>query len=157
MRVGAPDLHGLLSVRNQPARKVPLQQRSEDIGRTIAPSISFGTKRSTVMSTISVSEQVESALEYTGDVDTYDIYLTGLRTYEFDVKGKADEGGNFFYPKLAIYDGNRTRVAFNDNNDGSTDVHIDYEASSGGWYAVEVTGRAGSSGYYRLTSVLVVP
>jgi hypothetical protein len=108
------------------------------------------------MSTISVSEQVESALEYAGDVDTYDIYLPGLNSYEFDVKGKPDSAGNLFYPKLAIYDGNRTRVALNDNIGGSTDVHVDYEASSGGWYAVEVTGRAGSSGYYRLTSALVV-
>jgi hypothetical protein len=109
------------------------------------------------MSTISISEQVESALEYTGDVDTYDIYLPGLRSYQFDVKGKSDSAGNLFYPQLAIYDGNRTRVAFNDNDGGSTDVHINYEASSGGWYAVEVIGRAGSSGYYSLTSALVVP
>ena len=109
------------------------------------------------MSTISVSEQVESALEFTGDVDTYDIYLPGLRSYEFDVRGKPDSAGNLFYPKLAIYDGNRTRVAFNDNDgSSSTDVHIDYKATSGGWYMVEVAGRAGSSGYYSLTSALVV-
>jgi hypothetical protein len=106
------------------------------------------------MSTISVSEQVESALEYTGDVDEYDIYFPGLKSYEFDVKGKPDGEGNLFYPQLAIYDGNRTRVAF---NAGGSDVHIDYEASSGGWYAVEVSGRAGSSGYYTLTSALVAP
>jgi hypothetical protein len=108
------------------------------------------------MSTISVSEQVDSALEFTGDLDTYDIYLPGLKSYEFDVKGKADSEGNLCYPKLAIYDGNRTRVAFNDNDGGSTDVHIVYKADSGGWYTVEVAGRAGSSGYYRLTSALVV-
>jgi hypothetical protein len=107
------------------------------------------------MSTIAVSEQVESALEYTGDVDTYDIYLPGLRTYEFDVKGKPDSVGNVFCPQLAIYDGNRTQVAFNENAGGGTDVHIDYVACSGGWYAVEVAGRAGSSGYYTLTSALV--
>jgi hypothetical protein len=46
-------------------------------------------------------------------------------------------------------------VAF--NSGGNTDVHIDYEASSGGWYAVEVAGHAGSSGYYTLTSGLVGP
>jgi hypothetical protein len=109
------------------------------------------------MSTIAVSEQVESALEYTGDVDTYDIYLPGLKSYTFDIKGKPDSAGNLFYPQLAVYDGNRTRVAFNDNSLGNTDVHIDYEACSGGWYAVEVTGRAGSSGYYTLTSALVGP
>jgi hypothetical protein len=109
------------------------------------------------MSTIAVSEQVESALEYTGDVDTYDIYLPGLRTYEFDVKGKPDSVGNFFFPQLAVYDGNRTRVAVNDNSGRRPDVHIDYEASSGGWYAVEVTGHDGSSGYYTLTSALVGP
>jgi hypothetical protein len=108
------------------------------------------------MSTISVSEQIDSALEYTGDVDSYDIYLPGMHAYTFIIKGLADSGDNFLYPKLAIYDGNRTRVAFNENDDDVTDVHVDYKADSGGWYAVEVAGRAGSSGYYRLTSALVV-
>jgi hypothetical protein len=108
-------------------------------------------------STISVSEQVESALEYTGDVDEYDIYLTGAKSYEFDVKGKADKDGNWLYPMLTIYDGNRTRVAFHDNSRACTHVHIDYLASSGGWYAVEVSGHDRSSGYYTLTSALVGP
>jgi hypothetical protein len=107
------------------------------------------------MSTIAVSEEVDSALEFTGDVDTYDIFLPGLKSYEFDVKGLPDSAMNFCIPTLAIYDGNRTRVAFNQNDCESTDVHIDYKADSGGWYMVEVAGRNGSSGYYRLTSAMV--
>ena len=107
------------------------------------------------MSTIELSKQVDSTIEYTGDVDRYDIYLPGVRSYVFDVKGQPDSGGNSFYPRLAVYDGNTTRVAFDNNEGCSTDVHIAYTATSGGWYTVEVagreeTGQASSSGKYSL-------
>jgi hypothetical protein len=46
-------------------------------------------------------------------------------------------------------------VANNNNDDGNADVHINYTATSGGWYTVEVLGReltggASSSGNYSL-------
>ena len=49
------------------------------------------------MSTIKVGEQVDSEIEYISDVDRYDVYLPGIKTYNFDVKGKPDGGGNWFY------------------------------------------------------------
>ena len=107
------------------------------------------------MSTIEVSKQIDSAIEYTGDVDRYDVYLPGIKSYIFDVKGKPDSGGNLFYPRLAVYDGNTTRVAVDNNESRSTDVHIAYTATSGGYYTVEVagreeTGQESSSGNYSL-------
>src|SRR4051794_39933183 len=104
---------------------------------------------------ISVSDPVESTIDYPGDVDTYDIYLPGVKSYGFDLTATGDGPGGSFYPTLAIYDGNRTRVAFDDNSGDSADVHIDYEAESGGYYTLEVAGRDGTTGSYRLTSAEV--
>jgi hypothetical protein len=107
-------------------------------------------------STIVVSEQVDSALEFTGDVDKYDIFLAGGKSYEFHVKGLPDSAGIVCHPELAIYAGPyTTRLAFNDNDKDDPEVHVCYTATSGGWYAVEVAGHNGSSGYYRLTSAMV--
>jgi hypothetical protein len=107
------------------------------------------------MSTIEVGKQVESALEYISDVDRYDVYLPGLKTYHFDVKGKVDGEGNWLYPRLAVFGGNTSEVASEKNEDRNTDVRITYKATSGGFYTVEVggreeTGQPSSSGGYSL-------
>jgi hypothetical protein len=78
-----------------------------------------------------------------------------VKYYEFDLKATGDGPAGPFYPTLALYDGNRTRVAFNDNGGSSADVHVDYKAESGGYYTLEVAGRDGTTGSYRLTSAEV--
>src|SRR3712207_4473426 len=87
---------------------------------------------------------------------SHDVYLSGIKSYLFDVEGKPDSGGNLFYPRLAVYDGNTTRVAFDNNESRSTDAHIAYTATTGGWSTGEVagreeTGQASSSGKYSLS------
>ena len=94
---------------------------------------------------VPVDSWIDDALQFTGDVDSYEVYLTGWVDYDFDVVGR-----DGFDPMLTLYDGNRTLQDSNDDSGGTNNSHIDYTATSGGWYTLEVSGYGGSSGPFSL-------
>jgi hypothetical protein len=103
---------------------------------------------------LSVPGSNNSSIDYTGDVDTYRVYLPGGPgySYDFDVHGETNSAGGTFDPIVALYDGNGTRVAIDDDSGSGLNSHIDYEALSGGWYTLVVAGY-GTGGYTVSASV----
>jgi hypothetical protein len=101
---------------------------------------------------IEVPGSNDNYIDYSGDVDTYRVYLPGLHSYEFDVFGGTDADGGTFDPTLALYDGNGTQVAFDDDSGSGLDAHVDYWADSGGWYTLAVAGYGDDTGDYNLTT-----
>jgi hypothetical protein len=89
-------------------------------------------------------------IDYAGDVNTYRVYLPGGpdRSYDFDVYGGTDAYGNTFDSRVALYDGNGTREAYDDGSSPDPNSHIHYTALSGGNYTLAVAGVGDETGDY---------
>ena len=102
-----------------------------------------------------ISGSNHSTIDYSGDVDTYRVYLAGGPgfAYDFDVDGGTDASGGTFDPIVALYDGNGTRVAIDDDSGPGLNAHIDYPGAgegpiSGGNYTLVVAGYGSETGDY---------
>jgi hypothetical protein len=88
------------------------------------------------------------SVNYNGDHDVYDIYLSAGQNYTFDVHGnnQYSQYGWVGDPTLAVLDSAYNRVAYNDDGGGSygLDSHISYTPTSSGWYQIDVGGYANS-------------
>jgi serralysin len=94
--------------------------------------------------TISVPGSDYNSIDYDGDVDTYDVWLWGGSSYDFDVLGDDVD------PTLTVTSPFGTQLASDDDSGVGLDSHIDFTPSYSGLYTLAVAGYGSDTGSYTL-------
>jgi hypothetical protein len=112
--------------------------------------------------TIGVPDSDYKSIDYNGDVNTYDVWLTAGQSYDFDVYGAYNGDSDsispgIFDPTLTVTGPDLTDPnddAYNDdiNYPIDFDSHIDFTAVSTGWYTLSVAGFGDETGSYTLST-----
>jgi hypothetical protein len=95
---------------------------------------------------ISVPDTDHNSIDYDGDVDTYDVWLWGGSSYDFDVLGDDVD------PTLSVVSPLGNELASDDDGGVGTDAHIDFTPGYSGWYTLEVAGYGSDTGSYTLAT-----
>lgn len=117
-------------------------------------SFSSGTGSYRISSEDSVTsnESRWGVIDHAGDHDFYAIYLNHGQHYGFDVYGYSGYSGYVGDPTLTLRDGAGTQLAYNDDGGTGLNSHIEYTASSSGWYYLDVGSYGSHTGSYLLVA-----
>jgi hypothetical protein len=94
--------------------------------------------------TIGVPASHYDSIDYDGDVDTYDVYLVGGVSYDFDAWYSTVD------PTLTVYSPYGTQLAYDDDGGMGLDAHVDFTAPYSGTYQLAVAGYGSDTGAYHL-------
>ena len=94
---------------------------------------------------VSVGGSTTGVINTSGDSDWFRVYLTGGRTYRFDLTRNTLSD-----PYLRLRNGFGTVLTFNDDSGGTPDSRISYRPTTSGWYYLDAQDYGSNTGSYTL-------